>query len=49
MDAYCSRLGLQASFIRFSVSDKRISPDDTAELLGLEHDDVIDVAFEQQP
>jgi len=36
MDAYCSRLGLQASQVRFMVDGERIAPDDTAEKLGLE-------------
>eukprot|EP00913_Durusdinium_trenchii_P033308 g31183.t1 len=36
MDAYCSRLGLQASQVRFMVDGERIAADDTAEKLGLE-------------
>merc|ERR1711933_663839 len=47
MDAYCSRLGLQASQVRFMVEGERIAPDDTAEKLGLEDEDLIDVAMEQ--
>merc|ERR1712054_178449 len=47
MDAYCSRLGLQASQVRFMVDGERIGPDDTAEKLGLEDEDLIDVAMEQ--
>jgi len=47
MDAYCSRLGLQASQVRFMVDGERISPDDTADKLGLEDEDLIDVAMEQ--
>merc|ERR1711974_479211 len=47
MDAYCSRLGLQASQVRFMVDGERIAPDDTAEKLGLEDEDLIDVAMEQ--
>ena len=47
MDAYCSRLGLQASQVRFMVNGERIAPDDTAEKLGLEDGDLIDVAMEQ--
>merc|ERR1712107_336683 len=48
MDAYCSRLGLQASQVRFMVDGERIAPDDTAEKLGLEDEDLIDVAMEQE-
>merc|ERR1711998_347276 len=47
MDAYCSRLGLTASQVRFMVDGERISADDTAEKLGLEDEDLIDVAMEQ--
>merc|ERR1712075_34052 len=47
MDAYCSRLELQASQVRFMVDGERIAPDDTAEKLGLEDEDLIDVAMEQ--
>merc|ERR1711972_1211789 len=47
MDAYCSRLGLQSSQVRFMVDGERIAPDDTAEKLGLEDEDLIDVAMEQ--
>jgi len=47
MDAYCSRLGLQASQVRFMVDGERIGPDDSAEKLGLEDEDLIDVAMEQ--
>merc|ERR1712186_161171 len=47
MDAYCSRLGPQASQVRFMVDGERIAPDDTAEKLGLEDEDLIDVAMEQ--
>ncbi|CAK9028946.1 unnamed protein product [Durusdinium trenchii] len=54
MDAYCSRLGLQASQVRFMVDGERIAADDTAEKLGLEEmgciledEDLIDVAMEQ--
>merc|ERR1711941_165877 len=47
MDAYCSRLGLQASQVRFMVDGERIAPDDSAEKLGLEDEDLIDVAMEQ--
>merc|ERR1712045_815359 len=46
MDAYCSRLGLQASQVRFMVYGERIAPDDSAEKLGLEDEDLIDVAME---
>ena len=47
IDAYCSRLGLQASQVRFMVDGARIAPEDTAEQLGLESEDHIDVAMEQ--
>merc|ERR1712139_152257 len=47
MDAYCSRLGLQSSQVRFMVDGERIGPEDTAEKLGLEDEDLIDVAMEQ--
>merc|ERR1712017_31927 len=47
MDAYCNRLGLQAQQVRFMVDGERIGPDDTAEKLGLEDEDLIDVAMEQ--
>ena len=43
MDAYCSRLGLQASQVRFMVDGERIAADDTAEKLGLEDEDAIRV------
>eukprot|EP00913_Durusdinium_trenchii_P029428 g27586.t1 len=36
MDAYCSRLGLQASQVRFMVDGERIAADDTAEKCALE-------------
>merc|ERR1711933_661418 len=47
MDVYCSRLGLRASQVRFMVDGERILPDDTAERLGLEDEDLIEVAMEQ--
>ena len=47
MNAYCSRLGLQASQVRFMVDGERIAPDDTAEELGLADEGPIDVAKEQ--
>jgi len=47
MDAYCSRLGLQSAQVRFMVDGERIGPDDTADKLGLEDEDLIDVAMEQ--
>ena len=47
MDANCSRLGLQASQVRFMVDGERIAPDDIAEKLGLEDEDLSDVAMEQ--
>jgi len=47
MDAYCQRLGMNATQVRFMVDGERISADDTAEKLGLEDEDLIDVAVEQ--
>ena len=35
-DAYCSRVGLTASQVRFMVDGERISADHTAKKLGLE-------------
>ncbi len=46
-DAYCRCLGLQASHVRFIVDGVRIAPNDTAEKLGLECEDLIVVAMEQ--
>ena len=46
MDAYCSRLGLQASRVRFMVDGGCIGPDDSAEKLRLEDEDLIDVAMD---
>eukprot|EP00397_Hematodinium_sp_SG-2012_P066366 GEMP01099199.1.p1 GENE.GEMP01099199.1~~GEMP01099199.1.p1 ORF type:complete len:109 (+),score=18.28 GEMP01099199.1:62-388(+) len=47
MEAYCQRLGMNSTQVRFMVDGERISADDTAEKLGLEDDDLIDVAVEQ--
>merc|ERR1712093_350439 len=47
MDAYCNRLGMQSSQVRFMVDGERIAPDDTADKLGLEDEDLINVAMEQ--
>jgi small ubiquitin-related modifier len=47
MDAYCQRLGMNSTQVRFMVDGERISADDTAEKLGLEDEDLIDVAVEQ--
>ena len=47
MDAYCSRFGLQVPQVRFMVDGARVFPEDTAEQLGLESEDHIDVAMEQ--
>ncbi len=43
MDAYCSRLGLQASQVRFEtlIGCKPIAPVDTAEVLELDDEDLI--------
>ena len=46
MDAYCRRLGLQASQVRFMVDGDRLRPGDTAESLELEDEDVIDADME---
>ena len=42
MDAYCNCLGMRRSQVRFTVNGERIAPGDTAEGLGLEHEDFID-------
>jgi len=47
MQAYCQRIGNQPDHVRFMVDGERISGDDTAENLGLDDDDMIDVAVEQ--
>eukprot|EP00397_Hematodinium_sp_SG-2012_P057370 GEMP01071634.1.p1 GENE.GEMP01071634.1~~GEMP01071634.1.p1 ORF type:complete len:105 (-),score=23.13 GEMP01071634.1:900-1190(-) len=47
MEAYCQRLGMNSTQVRFMVDGERISADHTAEKLGLEDDDLIDVAVEQ--
>ena len=47
MNAYGNRLGLQASHVRFMVDGECVAPDDTAEELGLGHEDLVDVAMEQ--
>ena len=44
MAAYCSRLGLQASHVRFLGDGGRIAPEDTAESLGLEDFCIIVIA-----
>ena len=44
MAAYCEQMGLQAPGVRFTTYDEHIAPDDAAELLGLEDNDVLDVA-----
>ena len=43
MRAHCSRLCVQKSQVRFMIDGRCIAPDDTAEKLGLEDDDLIDV------
>ena len=40
---YCRRHGLQASQVRFMIDGERIAPDHTAEKLGLENNDTIEV------
>ncbi len=47
MDGYCSRLGVQASQIRFMIDGECIAPDGTAEKLGLVDEYFIDVAVGQ--
>lgn len=42
MDAYCNRLGMRSSQVRFMVGAERIAPDDTAENLGLQDEALID-------
>mmetsp|Transcript_3022 Transcript_3022/g.7739 ORF Transcript_3022/g.7739 Transcript_3022/m.7739 type:complete len:99 (+) Transcript_3022:92-388(+) len=46
-DAYCTRAGLRSDELRLMVDGERISPDDIAEKLGLEDDDLLDAATEQ--
>ncbi len=46
MDAYCSRLGLQSSQVRFMVDGECVAPGDTAEMLGFDDGDIIDAASE---
>ncbi len=46
MDAYCSRVGLQASQVSFVVDGEGIADDAAAEKLGLEHGDLIDVGMD---
>jgi len=41
MNTYLSHVGLQAGQVRFMVNDKRITPDDTGEKLGLVSGDCI--------
>ena len=43
MDVHCGRSGLQASQVHFMVDGERAAPRDTAEDLGLEDEDLIDV------
>lgn len=47
MEAYCQRIGNQMAAVRFMMDGERINPDDTAEALGLDDEDMIDVAVEQ--
>ena len=43
MDVYCSRINLQSSRALFIINGERVSVDDTAELLDLENEDIINV------
>jgi len=47
MEAYCQRIGTQMSSVRFMMDGERITGEDTAEALGLDDEDMIDVAVEQ--
>jgi len=47
MEAYCQRIGNNPSQVRFMMDGERITGEDTAEKLGLDDDDMIDVAVEQ--
>ncbi len=47
MEAFCQRLGLQFTSVRFSFDGNRISPEHTAAQLGMEEGDVIDAMVEQ--
>ncbi len=43
-DAYCKRLGLQGSQVRFTVGGESIAPADKVEKLGLEYRDFTEAA-----
>lgn len=45
MDAYSEKMGKRG--MKFLFEGKRISPDQTAEELGLENDDTIEAQLEQ--
>jgi len=45
--AWCGRQAVSQSSVRFLYDGRRITPDQTPELLGMEEDDIIDVALQQ--
>ncbi len=45
MDAYAEKMGKRG--IKFLLEGKRLSPDQTADEVGLENDDIIEVVLEQ--
>mmetsp|Transcript_6533 Transcript_6533/g.11351 ORF Transcript_6533/g.11351 Transcript_6533/m.11351 type:complete len:107 (+) Transcript_6533:92-412(+) len=47
IDAYCMRNGLASTQVRIMVDGERIAPEDTADYLGLENDDVLDAVQAQ--
>lgn len=47
MDAYCEKMGKKPGSLKFMFDGRRISENQTADDLGLENDDVIDVHLEQ--
>jgi len=47
MKICCDRWGVQASQVRFMLDGEPVNGDDTAEKLGPEHHDCLELAFEQ--
>mmetsp|Transcript_2462 Transcript_2462/g.3588 ORF Transcript_2462/g.3588 Transcript_2462/m.3588 type:complete len:102 (-) Transcript_2462:1089-1394(-) len=45
--AYCKRQGLQKEQVRFTFDGHRIADDETAEILDIDDNDVIDAMVEQ--
>ena len=42
MTSYCNWIGSHVRHVRFVIDDERIEPHDTAEMLALENDDIVD-------